>query len=659
LKCVSRRIDIELTSAQPDGRWTWRAAGAKQPKGVLEGQVLYEGLKAGDVVRAEAEFEIDGITIVAVLPPKDKKRPEAERIELLGPAEPAAGRVTTQLVGGRSDRRSDRRDRRDGPRREGGPREGGRPDAAGGRGGPRGGGPRGNGPRPSGPRDRGRGEPPAPGDESGTPEGAVAADSGTIRRDRGRTGGERAGRGPNRESGRGPDAGARGPRRESEGRPAGPVERRSRRLNPANVHRQAVLDSLPAEQQAVAEQLLRGGIPAVRTAISLEREKAVAEGRPAPNAEELLLLAESLLPRLKTAEWRDRAEAAAKSPGDISLRDLRSIVAGADAARDDESRALAGTLREALDARVNSLRTNWTEEIERHLTENRIVRGLRLSGRPPEPSARLSAELSERISAAASSALNPETSGERWVALLEAVAESPVRRMVKPVGLPANASPEVLRAAHQHAGRVPALAGLLGIAIPPPPGPRRPAPGSAGAAPRRGAASGGDRTPSHEDGPPEATDDAPTAPAEASEELPPSSETPDATSETPEATTETTAETPEATTETTAETPEATTETTAETPEATTDTTPEASTETAEAPPETTTQTTPEATTDATPENAETTASPTQASEAEPAASAAQEAESDESESPAPDSGSQPAAGSPDPVTGIEVTSAP
>ncbi|MBO0691523.1 MAG: hypothetical protein J2P58_01390, partial [Acidimicrobiaceae bacterium] len=81
---MSRRIDIELTSAQPDGRWTWRAAGARQPKGVLEGQVLYEGAKAGDVVRAEAEFELDGITIVAVLPPRDKKRPEAERIELLG-----------------------------------------------------------------------------------------------------------------------------------------------------------------------------------------------------------------------------------------------------------------------------------------------------------------------------------------------------------------------------------------------------------------------------------------------------------------------------------------------------------------------------------------------------------------------------------------------
>ena len=29
---MSRRIDIELTSARPDGTWTWRAAGARNPK---------------------------------------------------------------------------------------------------------------------------------------------------------------------------------------------------------------------------------------------------------------------------------------------------------------------------------------------------------------------------------------------------------------------------------------------------------------------------------------------------------------------------------------------------------------------------------------------------------------------------------------------------
>src|SRR4051812_46824659 len=69
---MPRRIDVELTSARDDGTWTWRAAGAKQPKGVVESSVLYPGAKVGDVVTAEADFDVDGITITSVTPPKAK-----------------------------------------------------------------------------------------------------------------------------------------------------------------------------------------------------------------------------------------------------------------------------------------------------------------------------------------------------------------------------------------------------------------------------------------------------------------------------------------------------------------------------------------------------------------------------------------------------------
>ena len=66
---------------------------------------------------------------------------------------------------------------------------------------------------------------------------------------------------------------------------------------------------------------------------------------------------------------------------------------------------------------------------------------------------------------------------ERWAALLEAVADSPVRRSVKPTGLPADADEAVVQTARQLSGRVPALARLLGIDMPPPPGPARRRPG--------------------------------------------------------------------------------------------------------------------------------------------------------------------------------------
>src|SRR5688572_16411283 len=81
---MSRRIEVELTSERDDGTWTWRAAGAKQPKGVLEGSLLYAGAKVGDVVRADADFDIEGITIIQVLPPKGT-RAEPERLEVIGP----------------------------------------------------------------------------------------------------------------------------------------------------------------------------------------------------------------------------------------------------------------------------------------------------------------------------------------------------------------------------------------------------------------------------------------------------------------------------------------------------------------------------------------------------------------------------------------------
>src|SRR5438034_8189568 len=104
---MASRIEIELTSARDDGTWTWRAAGAKQPKGVLDAKVLYEGAKVGDVVRADAEFEIDGITVITVLPPKSK-RAEPERIELIGP--PRVDEPGVQLVPAAPDRRRPRRD---------------------------------------------------------------------------------------------------------------------------------------------------------------------------------------------------------------------------------------------------------------------------------------------------------------------------------------------------------------------------------------------------------------------------------------------------------------------------------------------------------------------------------------------------------------------
>jgi hypothetical protein len=438
---MSRRIDVELTSARDDGTWTWRAAGAKQPKGVVDAKLLYDGAKVGDVVRAEADFEIDGISILSVIPPKAEARKEPERIEIIGTRKDTPG-VTSSLVPkserGRGDRDRDRGARGDRPDR---PR-GDRPDR-----------PRGDRPdRPRGDRpDRPRGDRP---DRPDRPRGDRP---------------DRPGRG-DRPAG---DGRPRAPRPERPAREERPAPPKPKRLSPANVHRAAVLDTLPPEQRPIAEQVLRGGIPAVRQAVEQQNANR-KEGEAEVKADPFIAIAEELLPRLKTADWRDRAEAAIKDVEEIALRDLRSVVTGADAvARDDEARELARTLREALERRLAKQRDDWTAEIVSNLDEGRVVRALRLSARPPDPGSRFPAELAARLTEAAGAALAPDISPDRWTTVLDAVAASPVRRQVKPAGLPADPGEALLQAAKQASGRVPALAAMLGIDMPPPPGPPR------------------------------------------------------------------------------------------------------------------------------------------------------------------------------------------
>ncbi len=243
-----------------------------------------------------------------------------------------------------------------------------------------------------------------------------------------------------------------------------------------------MLAELSPERKAVAEQILRGGIPAVRQAVEEQNAKAREEGGPEIKADALLAMAEELLPALKAAEWRDRADAAVVIVDEISVRDLRSVVIGADTARDEEGRALAAQLREALDRRAAAERQTWVDEITSSLDEGRIVRALRISGRPPEPGVRFPADLAKRLSDASGDALAPDTTADRWAAVLEAVVASPVRRTITPKGLPAEPGEALTRSLHLAAPRIPALAALMGITPGAPP--RRPTrPGSPGGGP--------------------------------------------------------------------------------------------------------------------------------------------------------------------------------
>ncbi len=256
-----------------------------------------------------------------------------------------------------------------------------------------------------------------------------------------------------------------------------------------------MLAELSPERKAVAEQILRGGIPAVRQAVEEQNAQAREVGGPEIKADALLAVAEELLPALRAAEWRDRAEAAVVVVDEISVRDLRAVVSGSDTARDEEGRALAAQLREALDRRAAAERQTWVDEITSSLDDGRVVRALRISGRPPEPGLRFPAELAKRLSDASGEALAPDTTPDRWAAVLEAVVASPVRRTITPRGLPAEPGEALTKALRLAAPRVPAIAALLGDTPGAPPRrPTRPTtprgPGGAGPGGRGGPGSG-------------------------------------------------------------------------------------------------------------------------------------------------------------------------
>jgi hypothetical protein len=411
---MARRIEIELTSHSAEGNWTWRAAGARQPKGVLAADLVPAGASVGGVYRAEIETGIEGIDVLSVAPKPTKHADgSANRIEVVGAPRDAPDVSVTLAPGSRR-----RRDGEDRPRRRDGED---RP--------PR---------RDSGARREGAGR---------RPGGRAAPDGPSPRREEGES--------------RRRDA------RESPGR-------RERRPTVSSTHRNAMLAALPPEQLPVAEQLLRGGIPAVRQAIEEQRGRGRGDSGPA-NADPLLAMAEKLLPAVNLANWKDRATSAQSAGKELRLRELRAVVASSrTVGLDEEGRTMAKALRDALDHRVTALRDDWVARMTTALDEGRILDAIRTAARPPEPSTRLPAELAVRISADAGAALTAELAPEEWLGLLEAVVESPVRRTVKPAGIPATA--EVHAAARHSAGSVPELAKLLGLRIPPPPPRRAPAP---------------------------------------------------------------------------------------------------------------------------------------------------------------------------------------
>jgi hypothetical protein len=392
---MSKRIDIELTSNRGDGTWTWRAAGAKTPKGTLNGSILDAGAKTGDTLKVEAEFDLDGVEILSLVKTKEKAV-RGNLLQIIG-SEKEFQPVTQKLA----DKSKDRKPKRDGdrkPRRDGDKR-------------------------------------------------------------------------PPREGAEGEKSGDRRPRRPSfTAPPELPKRPAAKRLKPKRVHRAAVLDTLPVEQRGVAERALTGGIKAVRDAVKEQNEQLKKEGKPLVPADGLISMAQELLPKLRVAEWLDKAEAAKADIELLDLRDLRQVVVGADdpmVVRDETTRSLAAELKAALKTRQEFEQTRWLEDIKSALAVSRVIRALKISSEPPKAGQPFPADLGAQLAAAASASLASETAPDRFSAVLEAIAFSPVRGQVKLAAAPPTTNEAMLSTVKRVAPLVPQIASVFGITVTP------------------------------------------------------------------------------------------------------------------------------------------------------------------------------------------------
>ena len=104
---MSRRIDIEITSLNGDVA-TWRAAGAKLPKGVLNASLVDGGPVVGNVYRADIEQYMEGIEVLSIMAPKTASPldPRHERLELIPTAKQGPDVIVTYAPKGRGARRA-------------------------------------------------------------------------------------------------------------------------------------------------------------------------------------------------------------------------------------------------------------------------------------------------------------------------------------------------------------------------------------------------------------------------------------------------------------------------------------------------------------------------------------------------------------------------
>ena len=391
------KIDVEITSQRENGDWTWRAVGAREPKGTVEASLLPDDLIIGAKFSVETEHFLDGIVVTKVFDQKQASE-KGETLEILG-----SGRqtdlVTTKLAKNKKSGKPSKRS----------PSSNSRPD------------------------ERNKSN------ESNESNESNKSNKSFVKKDKASSNTKRK------------------PRNERKNNDS--QFPKSKRLKAKKHHRNEAVKNLPDDLKRIAEILLQKGIPGLRDSISAQNEIAKKAGEPEIPEDLLLKLAEQVHPDLRTAEWFDRADGALRGIETVDLRDIRSvIVASENVQKNDAVKSLAENLKEGFNKRVDSDQKNWLKEVISTLKEGRVVRALRLSSRPPKAGFPLPEDLLNSLTEATNEALSADVTQSRWGTIAEAAAFSPIHERVIPVGVPKNPNDELLKLIRRISSRAPLIA---------------------------------------------------------------------------------------------------------------------------------------------------------------------------------------------------------
>jgi hypothetical protein len=106
---------------------------------------------------------------------------------------------------------------------------------------------------------------------------------------------------------------------------------------------------------------------------------------------------------------------------------------------------------------------NWLADIEANLGVGRIVRALKLAGQPPKAGAIFPVDLGRRLAEAATANLTADALADRWVAVLEAAAFTPIRTQVSISSKPETVPAELTKTVERLAALLPQIASAFGV----------------------------------------------------------------------------------------------------------------------------------------------------------------------------------------------------